>query len=45
METKKWTVLRKMNGCKISGLFTEEQIKEYTKEGRWSVAQIEEEQK
>ncbi len=41
MKTKKWTVLRKENGCKISGLFTEEQIKKYTSDGIWTVAQIE----
>ncbi len=43
METneKKWTVLRKENGCKISGNFTEAEIERYTQGGIWTVAQIE----
>ena len=39
-QTKKWTVLRNKEGCKISGLMNEEEIKKYTKKGIWTLAQI-----
>ena len=44
METKtnerKWTVLRNTVGCKISGNFTEEEIKSYIQDGTWNITQI-----